>query len=156
MVVCSMFTLYTLFFFQRRKLLIFFLFFLFPILGFSEVNSITWKGIYDSAVPLNRSLTTNYCEQHTPGIFLHTVKDALAHPLITEKGIKLDKASFHQLKISGIYVIYGDLLASRPQKSDVTWKINYFLYKFTEDGITNGIWYTPGCLGVYTGIAVLS
>ncbi|MEQ1790619.1 MAG: hypothetical protein ABL857_09275 [Rickettsiales bacterium] len=128
---------------------------LFPSISLANLDLITWKGIYYQAVPNKKGITENYCKKHTPGIFIHVVKDALAHPIITDKGIKLDHASFNMDKVDRIYLIHGDLLATGKSEG-VQWQdhIYYYLYKFTEAGVTKGIWYSNECKGLYKGIVI--
>ncbi|WP_131782398.1 hypothetical protein [Legionella gresilensis] len=124
---------------------------LFPYLAFANLDSITWKGIYYQAIPNRSGVTESYCEEHTLGTFIHVVKDALVHPIITNKGIKLDHASFNMDKIDGVYLIHGSFLATGMQWQD---RIYYYLYKYSEAGITKGIWYSKDCKGLYKGIAI--
>jgi hypothetical protein len=128
---------------------------LFSCMAFANLNLITWKGIYYQAAPNRVGITKKYCENHTPGTFVHVVKDALLHPIITDKGIKLDHASFNIDNVDGVYLIRGDLLATG-KSTGVQWQdhIYYYLYKFTEAGITKGIWYTNDCKGLYKGFAI--
>jgi hypothetical protein len=87
--------------------------------------------------------------------FTHIVKEALEHPIYTDKGIKLANAKFNVEKTDNIYLIHGSFLASG-QDRDKLWqeKIHYFLFKKSEYGLTQGIWYTKYCKGLYRGSRV--
>lgn len=121
----------------------------------ANLELITWQGTYYQAIPVKTGITKKYCNEHTPGTFIHTIKSAFAHPLITDKGIKLSDPVFNVDKIDGIYLIHGSFLATGESK-DIPWQdhIDYFFYKFTEAGITKGVWYTNECKGLYKGIAI--
>lgn len=138
-----------------KELIIFLLTILFSCPSYANLDLTTWKGTYYHSIPNRIGISKSYCKEHTPGTFIHTVKDALIHPIITDKGIKLDHASFHIDKVEGVYLIHGLFLATGKSKG-VQWKeyIYYYLYKFSEMGITKGIWYTNNCKGLYKGIVI--
>ena len=129
----------------------FLLLLLFPCFCFANINENTWRGTYYGAQPLKKTISPIYCETRTPGSFIHTVKNALTHSIITDHNIKLDRATFHENKINSVYLIHGDLWASKNSWQE---HIYYFLYKFSENGITRGIWYTDDCQGLYRGLAI--
>ncbi|HHT0593194.1 TPA: hypothetical protein ACTXXA_002697 [Legionella anisa] len=133
-----------------------FLYFLFfPGILFANLDLITWKGIYYQAVPNKKGVTKKYCNEHNPGTFIHTIKDGIDKPLITNKGIKLKQVSFKSDKVDRIYLIHGSLIASgRTAKNSWHDQIHYFLYKYSEAGITKGIWYSKQCKGLYKGIVL--
>lgn len=121
----------------------------------ANFSTVTWKGIYYQAIPNQPGVSANYCIQHSPGSFIHTVKGGLAHPLITNKGIKLDHPQFHLKKENGIYLIHGSFVATGKTNNQV-WKdhIHYYLYKLTDLGVTRGVWSTNKCKGLYKGIVI--
>lgn len=120
-------------------------------------NTILWQGEYYAAVPIKKEITPHYCDSHSPGTFTHRVNDALAHPLYTDKKIKLAHAQFKVDKVDGIYLIHGSFLASGKYNKQ-SWQetIHYFLFKRSPSGVTQGIWYTPYCKGLYRGRPVNS
>ena len=126
-----------------------------PNLLFANAESITWKGTYYNGVPIKKGVTKEYCSEHTPGTFIHVVKDALKHPLVTNKRIILDHATFNSDKVDSIYLLHGQLRAMK-KSNKVKWqdKIDYFLYKHDEAGITKGVWYSSECKGLYKGIVI--
>ena len=71
----------------------------------------------------------------------------------TEKGIKLGPGTFHEEKRNGLYFITGELL-SHGRTDNIEWEdhINYYLYKLTENGVTQGVWSTKECKGLYSGM----
>ncbi|MEO8400350.1 MAG: hypothetical protein ABI597_00965 [Gammaproteobacteria bacterium] len=125
---------------------------LFPSVTWANLDLITWKGIYYQAVPIKKEVTQDYCNAHTPGTFIHTIKDTFA---LTNKGIKLDHTNFNIDKVDNIYLIHGDFVASG-QLGNKPWHdhIFYNLYKLSEAGTTKGVWYTSECKGLYKGIAI--
>ena len=125
--------------------------------SFASNGSIVWKGIYHQGVPNRSDVSHQYCKEHTPGIFIHSVNDVLAHGIKTNKGIKLDHATFNEEKKHGVYFITGDLMA-HGKAGSVNWNdhIHYYLYKLTENGLTQGVWRTKECKGFYTGVVVES
>ncbi|AWN73595.1 hypothetical protein LEAN103870_18650 [Legionella anisa] len=127
----------------------------FPSILFANLDLITWKGIYYQAVPNKKGVTRKYCNEHNPGTFIHTIKDGIDKPLITNKGIKLKQISFESNKVDRIYLIHGSLIASGTTAKN-SWQdqIHYFLYKYSEAGITKGIWYSKQCKGLYKGIVL--
>lgn len=124
---------------------------LFPSICFANIDDITWRGTYYAAKPLKKNISLAYCQAHTPGSFIHTINQALTQPIITDRNIKLTRATFHEDKMNDMYLIHGDLFASQK-----TWQehIYYFLYKFSEAGITRGIWFTNDCRGLYHGMII--
>ena len=121
--------------------------------SFATSNTLTWRGHYENAVPLKKGIPISYCHHHSPGIFIHTVKDVLTHPIVTNKGITLTKSTFNIDHVGKVYLMHGEITAIGKQNK---WHdhIHYFLYKDTEDGVTKGIWYTNKCKGQYTGIVL--
>ena len=124
-------------------------------LAWAKLDLITWKGTYYQAMPNKKGISQQYCEEHTPGSFVHVVKDALARPVFTDRGIKLDRATFKLNHVRGVYLITGDFWATG-QSNHVTWQdhIYYHLYKLTESGETRGVWSTNECKGLYVGVVV--
>ena len=122
---------------------------------FSDANSVIWRGEYYSALPIKKEISQRFCEAHSPGVFTHRVKEALNHPIFTNKGIKLANAKYTVDKVDGIYLIHGSFLASGKQKNK-PWQetIHYFLFKKNEYGLTQGVWYTHSCKGLYRGTLV--
>lgn len=118
----------------------------------ADGTSSVWKGEYYQPMPINKVVSKQYCEAHSPGTFTHVVKEALNHPIYTDKGIKLSKAQFMVDKVDNIYLIHGSFLVSGQGKKG-TWneKLHYFLFKKTEYGTTQGVWYTSDCKGLYRG-----
>lgn len=133
-------------------LILFFVSFSYPSISFANLDLITWKGIYYQAIPNKKNISMEYCKAHTPGTFIHTVKDTVAY---TNKGIKLDNPTFHMQKKQGIYLIHGDIWASGKTKN-VPWHdhIYYYAYKLSEAGITQGVWSSNECKGRYIGFAL--
>lgn len=121
----------------------------------ASVTSIQWKGIYHRGIPNKNNISNEYCKSHTPGAFIHSVNNVLAHGMTTDKGIRLDHATFHEEKKQGLYFITGDLL-SHGKTENINWDdhIYFYLYKLTEDGLTQGMWRTNECKGLYTGMVV--
>ncbi|HSW70040.1 MAG TPA: hypothetical protein VLI69_07835 [Gammaproteobacteria bacterium] len=136
---------------MKRTWILFFLIFL-PKFSYANLELITWKGTYYQARPIKKGVSLKYCKEHTIGTFIHTIKD---RNIITDKHILLSDPHFNIDKINNIYLIYGDLLAISNSKKSV-WRdrIHYFLCKFNENGITEGVWYTDKCKGLYMGIAI--
>ena len=118
-------------------------------------NFITWKGVYYHAISNQSGDSSNFCNQHVPGAFIHTIESALSRPIITDKGIKLDHARFHVKKENGVYLIEGSFIATGITNNH-EWKdkINYHLYKLTELGETRGVWTSNKCKGLYRGTVV--
>ena len=135
--------------------LTFMLILLFPFSVFAKLDSITWKGTYYQAVPVKNGISKDYCEEHSPGSFIHIVKEASTNSFVTDKGIKLDSVFFNVDKIDGIYLIHGSIVA-RGNSKGIQWQelIHYYLYKLSEAGITKGVWYSKNCKGLYRGIAL--
>ncbi|RDI48688.1 hypothetical protein [Aquicella lusitana] len=125
---------------------------LLPATAFCDYRSVTWKGTYYQTIPNKKNVTQGYCNEHLPGTFIHTVSRALAHPMKTDRGIKLSNASFHLRKQQGIYFIDGDFWASKATVGK-KWQdhIYYRLYKLTEYGETRGVWFSRECKGLYVG-----
>ena len=128
---------------------------LFPIAALGDIETITWKGTYYHATPIKQGITKKYCQDHTPGTFIHTVKSALTQPIMTDKGIKLDHATFNSEKLGRVYLLHGKLIASG-KTGKLVWRdrIHYMLYKVSEAGETKGIWYSKECKGLYRGVAI--
>lgn len=122
---------------------------------FAAVDAVVWKGIYHQGIPNKNSISSEYCKNHTPGMFIHSVKNVLNKGIVTSNGIKLDHATFREEKKYGIYFINGDLL-SHGKTGDVKWNdhIYYYLYKLTKYGLTQGVWSTNKCKGLYTGMII--
>ena len=118
----------------------------------SNFASVTWKGNYFHSIPNKQGVSSDYCKQHAPGVFIHTVNGGLAHPIITKNGVKLDKAKFHQKKENGVYLIQGSFRATG-QTNNQKWEdtIHYHLYKLTDLGVTRGVWSSNQCKGLYLG-----
>src|SRR5258706_13226886 len=124
-----------------RKIVTFLFLVLYSCLVFANLNLITWKGTYYDGIPNKKGITRTYCKEHTPGTFIHVVKDVLAHPIITDKNVKFSHSTFNIDKVGGIYLMHGDILATGNLKG-VPWHehIHYYIYKFSEAGITRGVW----------------
>jgi hypothetical protein len=140
---------------MRQKFIFLTAFILFNTLsnGYCEhFASVTWQGNYFHAIPNKPGVSKEYCKQHSPGIFIHTVNNALAHPIITENGIKLNQAKFHIKKENGVFLIQGSFQATG-QTNNQKWEdtIHYYLYKLTDLGITRGVWSSKQCKGLYVG-----
>lgn len=134
------------------KKLIFLILFL-PSISFANLNLITWKGTYYHATPINKLTSLDYCTEHTPGSFIHTIQDK---SVVTDKDIKLDQPTFHIDKVGKVFLIYGDITATGETNDKQQWhdRLHYYAYKFTEAGVTKGIWYSDKCKGLYRGIVV--
>lgn len=128
---------------------------LLPCVAFANLDSITWKGTYYHATPIKHGITKKYCQDHTPGSFVHTVKSALTKPIMTDNGIMLDQTTFNVEKIGRLHLMYGRVVASG-KIDNLAWheRINYVLYKSSEAGETKGIWYSANCKGLYRGVAL--
>jgi hypothetical protein len=128
---------------------------LFHEISFASFRSITWKGTYYQGIPNKNNISNEYCKNHTPGTFFHSVNNVLAHGIKTDKGIRLDHATFHEEKRHGLYFISGDLIA-HGRTENINWDdhIYYYLYKLTENGLTQGVWRTKECKGLYAGVVV--
>lgn len=52
-----------------------------------------------------------------------------------------------------MYLIHGSFSSSGKQKNK-PWEetIHYFLFKKSEYGLTQGVWYTNNCKGQYKGV----
>lgn len=112
-----------------------------------------WQGYYQIAKPIQQTTKASFCNAHTPGIFIHTVKGMISNPVKTNKGITLSNAVFNQDHVGKVYLIYGELTATGPNNR---WhdNIHYVLYKFSKNGLTRGVWYTDKCKGTYIGAMV--
>ncbi len=121
----------------------------------AKLDLITWKGTYYQAVPIKKGITKKYCEAHSPGSFIHIVKNAPINSFMTDRKIKLTSVSFNVDKIDDIYLIHGSMIA-KGKSNGIPWQdlIHYYLYKWSEAGITKGVWYTNECKGLYKGIAL--
>lgn len=126
-----------------------------PALTFADLDLITWKGTYHDPIPNQKEISQAFCDAHNPGSFVHIVKDALTHPVYTERGIKLDRATFHIKQEHGIYLIHGDFWASG-KSNGRAWEdhIYYYISKLTEAGKSYGVWSSDKCKGFYLGIAI--
>lgn len=133
------------------RLLFLFIFTIFTINSYANLNAITWKGVYYNPLPNQKNITQAYCDAHNPGILIHVVKKPYSRTLITDKHIKLDRSTFHIKKKNGIYFIYGDFYAHKNHWQD---HIYYRVYKLTEAGVTRGFWYSDKCKGFYLGTVV--
>lgn len=124
-------------------------------LAFGAMDQTTWQGTYYQAVPAQRYVNQNYCDEHTPGRFIHTVNGALTYPIITNRGIILDQATFHVRAIDDFYFMQGELRARGISRGKV-WedRIHYYLFKRGQRGVTKGMWSTNECKGLYRGIAL--
>lgn len=134
---------------------IFILFCFLPKFAFANLDLITWKGIYYDPIPNQKNISQAFCEAHNPGSFIHVVKDALAHPVYTDRGIKLDRAKFYMEQKHGVYLIHGDFWASG-KSNGKSWQdhIYFYLTKLSEAGIGHGVWSSDKCKGYYLGVAV--
>lgn len=108
--------------------------------------------MYYQSIPIKKGITHEYCQAHTPGTFIHSIKHGFA---VTDKGIRVTDSTFNMDKVDGVYLIYGEFVANGTWKNK-PWRdeIHYYVYKFTEAGITKGIWYSKECKGLYKGIAI--
>jgi hypothetical protein len=121
----------------------------------ANMDSLTWKGTYYHAKPIKPGISKQYCKEHTPGTFIHNVKEALEHSTLTDRGIKLDQATFNMDKVGKTYLIHGEITANgKTQKAEWHDRIHYFFYKYREAGTTRGVWYTNECKGLYKGIVI--
>lgn len=122
---------------------------------FAAVNVVTWKSTYYQGIPNKNNISKEYCRNHTSGTFIHSVKNMLDSGIKTDKGIKLDHATFAEKEKNGLYFITGDLIA-HGKTNGISWQdhIYYYLYKLTANGLTQGVWQTSECKGWYQGIVV--
>lgn len=132
-------------------------FFIFNLSSSYSANfaTVTWKGTYYEAIPNRPGVDKEYCKQHTPGGFVHVVNQALTQPITTDNGIILDQAKFAIKKLNGVYLINGSF-RSRGRMNNQKWeeRIHYYLYKLTEFGLTQGVWSSKACKGLYRGKVV--
>lgn len=137
------------------NILILFMIIYSPISFASSDTDVAWKGTYYQAVPRKKNISQKYCEEHTPGSFIHSVKNVLNNGIKTDKGIILDHASFHEQQERGLYFINGDFIA-HGKTNNLKWEehIYYYFYKLDQFGVTRGVWSTPECKGLYTGIVI--
>ncbi len=124
-------------------------------LSFATTETVIWKGIYYSGIPNKNNISKMYCKLHTPGIFIHSVNKVLLHGVTTDKRIRLDHATFSEVKKHGLYFMTGELMAhGKTHKKLWNDRIHYYLYKLTENGKTQGVWRTRECKGLYTGVII--
>ncbi len=130
---------------------------LLPYIALASPDLITWKGTYYNAIPNKTNISQEYCNEHTIGTFIHTVKDALNHPIITDRNIVLNFVTFNTQMVGGVYFMHGDVWAAGKSKN-IEWRdhIYYHVYKLTETGITKGFWSTDECKGFYVGWVILA
>jgi hypothetical protein len=120
--------------------------------AFAEANPVIWKATYYNAIPNNPNVSQQYCDSHEPGTFIGNVNDQLKNGAITNRGIKLTNFTFHQELHQGIFFMNGTLLASGiDDKQNWQTKISYYVYKLSPNGITNGVWSSKECKGLYKG-----
>ncbi len=121
----------------------------------ANYSTVTWKGTYYDAIPNQAGVSKEYCKRHVPGAFIHVVNQVLTQPIITDKGIILDQAEFAIKKVNGVYLINGSF-RSRGKMNNQQWEehIQYYLYKLTEYGMTQGVWSSKDCKGLYVGKVV--
>ncbi|MDX1836995.1 hypothetical protein DIZ81_04825 [Legionella taurinensis] len=133
---------------------LFLVFYLCPVFAAPDDTTI-WQGTYYQAEPAQRYVNQAYCDEHTPGRFVHTVKGALTYPIITNRGIILDQATFHVRAINDFYFMQGELRARGMSRGKV-WedRIHYYLFKRGQRGVTKGMWSTNECKGRYQGIVL--
>lgn len=136
---------------MKQKLIVIIMMLL-PSIAFANLDLITWKGTYYHAVPINKETSSAYCKAHSPGSFIHTVRDKF---FVTDKGIKLDHPIFNIDKVESVYLIHGSLIATG-KTANKWWHdhLYYFAYKYTEAGDTKGVWYSSKCKGLYKGTAI--
>src|SRR5688572_15362371 len=85
---------------------------LIPSLALANLDLITWKAAYYHPMPNQKGISQAYCNAHNPGIFIHVVKEALEHPVYTNRGIKMDRAHLTIKEEHGVYLLQGDFWAS--------------------------------------------
>jgi hypothetical protein len=129
--------------------------FFFSHVSFAITDTVIWKGVYYSGIPNKKNVSMTYCKRHTPGTFIHSVNKLLLHGVSTDKGIRLDHATFSEVKKNGLYFMSGELMA-HGKTHNKSWNdhIYYHLYKLTENGKTQGVWRTMECKGLYTGVII--
>lgn len=132
-----------------------FIFIFYPNVSSANLSLITWRGEYYQSIPNKKNVSLAYCQAHAPGIFIHRVPADLTRPIITNKGILLERATFSMTVQQGVYFMQGDVWASGTT-NHVKWQdhIVYHVYKLTEAGVTRGIWSSPECKGLYLGMAI--
>jgi len=135
-----------------KQEIVFLFLILLPCIADANLDAMTWKGTYYQEKPIKKNVSLQYCKNHALGSFIHTVKDS---KIITDKNILLTDSHFNIDKVNNIYLIHGDFLATS-KLIQPTWqeRIYYFLYKWSENGVTEGIWYTDKCKGLYKGVAI--
>lgn len=123
--------------------------------AFAAAGDVTWLGRYYQAVPAQRYVNQTYCDEHTPGRFIHTVKGALAYPVITNRGIILDQATYRVKAINDFYFMQGEFRA-RGMSRGKAWedRIHYYVFKRGRRGVTQGMWSTNECKGLYRGVVL--
>ena len=135
------------------KIPIIFLSLVLPTVGFcADTSSPIWKSTYYQAMPRDAGVSAAYCQQHEPGTFIGVVQEQLLHGAITDRHIKLNHFTFQERVKDGLYFMQGTVLAmghSREHKWHDT--IHYYVYKLTENGITQGVWSSEKCKGLYVG-----
>ncbi len=128
---------------------------LYSQLSFATIETAVWKGTYYQGIPNESNISPEYCQDHTPGTFVHSVKNMLDQGVETDKKIKLDQGTFQEKKNLGLYFVTGEL-RSRGKTGNAEWEdhIHYYFYKLTEYGVTQGVWSTGKCKGLYTGVLI--
>jgi hypothetical protein len=64
----------------------------------------------------------------------------------------MDYFTFHVENKNGIYLMKGNTVATG-KSSDKIWQdhIHYYVYKLSDEGITQGVWSSAECKGFYLG-----
>lgn len=129
--------------------------FLLPAFTYANEKEVIWSAKYYDAVPNQKGISADYCQQHTPGTFVGAVKEQLKFGAITDRGIKLDHFTFNSKKIAGISFIEGSLRA-RGETQKTKWEdhLHYYVYKLSEYGLTRGVWQSKECKGFFVGKAI--
>lgn len=129
----------------------------FPMLGFATnaENLLIWKATYYNSIPNQQNVSQKYCNQHEPGTFIGTVQDELKKDTTTNHQIKLSHFTFHQKIQNGIYLMKGTLIANGKTNNE-NWQdsIHYYVYKLTPNGMTQGVWSSTQCKGLYLGTVI--
>lgn len=146
--------------FHNFKLKKFFLLLMLPMIGICDTpsSSLIWQTTYYQSIPNQKEISPSYCKQHEPGTFIGVVQDQLAKGTLTDRQIKLDHFTFQEQIQAGIYFMQGTVLAHGKTAEGKDWEdnIRYYVYKLTEKGITQGVWSSGQCKGLYLGQVVKS
>lgn len=124
------------------------------IFGATEESSVIWKATYYASMPNQKNISQEYCNQHEPGTFIGTVQEQLKTGASTNHQVKLSHFTLHQTINNGIYFMNGTLFANG-KRNGKDWHdiIHYYVYKLTPNGMTQGVWSSQQCKGLYLGTA---